>query len=79
MIEGFVLPERLAGSSENLIRDSGAGALDGSRDLAKRLARVDQYVDMVRHDHPGEQFAEFPFLFGDEERLDYCVGDASVV
>ena len=75
MIEGFVLPEGSPSAIKNLICHTGAGAFDGSGDLAQSFVWVDQDVNVVRHDDPGIKIVELPLLGCKEESFDYCVGD----
>src|SRR5262245_20623738 len=53
MVTGLILPERLAGSFENLIGFSSAVTLDHFSDLFHLDKGSQQSVDVICHDDPG--------------------------
>jgi len=72
VIEGFVLPEGLAGAVQDGVGLAGGLALDPCGDFGKFDSRRDQNVDVVRHDHEGVQVEVCRLV---AESADDAIGD----
>jgi hypothetical protein len=48
---GLILPKRLSGEAEHLVRSTGRESLERLHDLGSRNGRSDQQVDMIGHHH----------------------------
>jgi len=62
MIEGLILPKRLPGSAQYLIRTSGRRSLQPPHQPWHRNQREDQQVYVVRHHDPSAEFVEAPLV-----------------
>ena len=62
MVEGFVLPEVLAGAAENGIGFAGGYSFQAMGYAGKRDYWGDQHVDVVWHDHIGVERVEIQIL-----------------
>lgn len=58
MVVGFVLPERLAGSSQHSISRTCRRPFQPTHNLRNREPGQHQQVNVVRHDHPSAKFVE---------------------
>jgi hypothetical protein len=73
VIEGFVLPEALAGSGEQEIGLSGATAFDRFRNYAQILERLQQEMHMIWHHNEGSEVVVETVSI--EDLIDYALGD----
>ncbi len=55
MIVTLILPERLAGSSQQLVSFSSTVAFQATHEGGRFRARCDEHVHVIRHDHPSMQ------------------------
>jgi len=61
VVEGFVLPERLAGAAQRCIAIASRHAFDSAGDFGERQARLQQNVDVVGHDDVSMQHVAAEF------------------
>ena len=52
-IERFILPEPVAGSSQQAVGAAGAGALDHQEHVRELFKWIEQNMNVIGHDDPG--------------------------
>jgi hypothetical protein len=78
MVEGFVLPESFAGSTQNQVGLPRRGAFQPARNHRQRRAGTQQYMNVIGHDHPRPGLVELPSTFDVQEDVGHHLRYASI-
>lgn len=78
MIVGFELPERLPGSSKQLVGAARGGAFQPAHNDGQIHMGQYQQVHVIRHDRPGIEVIKVPFFFSDLNCFGHDTRDARI-
>ena len=78
MVEGFILPEVLAGAVENSVGVAGGYSFQAIGYAGERDGGGDQQMDVVGHDHKGVEGIEIQILCSEMDGGRYAAGDDGI-